>query len=375
MINSISIKNIALIENLKIDFFDGLNIITGETGTGKSILLSSIGLVLGSKVHSELIRTGSQKGSVEVVFDITNNSALKKLLEKLSIDVEDNILIIKRELTNEQRSRSFINLSPIPNSTLKIIAENLVDISGQHEHQSLLRSQTHIELLDSFGNLTNSCKEFTNEFININNLKSKLKKLSIDEEEKEHQLEMYKYSIEEIEKHQLKENEDTNLEQELNTLNNFEKINRSIENIYYYLYPQDHSIIPYTEKVIVELEKIVQFDSKIDKTINDVRESLYLLENVKDTIRSYKDDLEYSSDRIEEINQRLNTIKDLKRKYGKTITDVITYKSHCEQEIQKISQNKDLIIKLSADVKQKEKEISELAIKLSKARQKKAKNP
>ncbi len=373
MIKSISIKNIALIENLKIDFFDGLNIITGETGAGKSILLSSIGLILGGKVGADIIRTGEQKASVEVVFDITCNQKLKMILEDSGLEVEENTLIVKREVSSEPRSRSFVNLQSVPNSSLKGFGEYLLDISGQHEHQSLLRQQTHLELLDNFAHLQSQTELFSLQFQKFQSIKKELLQLTTNEEEKERLLEMNLYAIEEIQKNQLQPDEDTSLEKELQTLNNHEKLVSSLETAYQYLYHQDNSIIPNTEKAIFELDKITHFDSSIEKSLHDLKEALYILEHVKDLVRSYKEGLEYSPDRIEHINQRLEMIKDLKRKYGNTISEILAYQTRCEEEIKKISSDTERFDNLSQQVNQKEEEIAELAVTLSKERQKAAK--
>jgi len=374
MIKSIAIKNIALIEDVEIEFFAGLNVITGETGAGKSILLNAIGLVIGEKISSSIVREGEQKGSVEVLFDVFRNLKLKSKIEESGIEIEENSLIIKRDLNRDNsRSRSFINLNSVPNSSLKTFSEFLLDISGQHEHQSLLRVKTHIDLLDNFGNLKQQRNDFAKLFNELKQLKTELQELSADEAEKEKFLEMTRYAIDEINKNNLLINEDDELEKELKALSNFEKLNHSLEMSYQYLYDEEKSIIPTTEQALSNLESVTQFDPKLEKACNDLRESLYLLENVRDVIRSYKEELEYSPERVEEINQRLEIITDLKRKYGESIQAILAHKTKSEADVEKVSYDKSRIEELKSKEKQLEEKVNKMAINLSKVRQIKAK--
>ncbi|GMT49250.1 MAG: DNA repair protein RecN [bacterium] len=373
MIKSISIQNIALIEDLSIDFYAGLNIITGETGAGKSILLNAIGFILGEKTGSDTLRTGASRGSVEVVFDIAHNPRLKEVLALSGVEVEEDTLIIRREVTEDSRSRSFVNLNSVTNSSLKTFGEYLLDISGQRDHQSLLRSQTHIDLLDNFANLQAEREEIASKVSKLRELKSHLESLGSEEEEKKKSHEINGFAIEEIGKSQLKLKEDDELEKELEALINFEKLNTTLESAYNDLYEQDHSVIPTVEKIISALEKITHFDLNIEKSCNDLREGLYLFENVRDTLRSYKDGLDYSPERIEEINERLELIDGLKRKYGATIADVIAHKTKCEDEVHKYTQNNELMDQLLKETEEGETALSQFALSLSRTRQKQAK--
>ncbi|MDH5680467.1 MAG: DNA repair protein RecN [Spirochaetota bacterium] len=372
MIKSIAIKNIALIEELELEFYYGLNIITGETGAGKSVLLNGIGLILGEKISPDTLRTGAQKGSVEVVFDISRNNLLKSLLAQSGIELEDNYLIVKREVTDDSRSRSFINLSSVPNSSLKHFGEYLLDISGQHDHQSLLRPQTHIDLLDNFGKLQKQRELFNLKFKELTELKAEYEDFFSSEEEKRKQFELNEFAIKEIEDSKIKPGEDQYLDSELQALTNFERITSTLESSYLYLYEQDHSVIPSTEKVIAILEKVADIDDKLKQASDELKEGLYILENVRDMIRTYKDQLDFSPDRLEEINQRLELIKDLKRKYGGGIEEILAHKEKCLLAVEKYSQNKDRMDSLNQNIDQLQNELKRMAIDLSKARQIKA---
>ncbi|HEO65713.1 MAG TPA: DNA repair protein RecN [Spirochaetes bacterium] len=373
MIKSISIQNIALIEDLNIDFYNGLNIITGETGAGKSILLNAIGFILGEKIGSDTLRTGASKGSVEVLFDIVHNPRLKEILALSGVEVEEDTLIIRREVTEDSRSRSFVNLHSVTNANLKTFGEYLLDISGQHDHQSLLRSQTHIDLLDNFSNLQAQREELSSRVLKLRELKNRLEGLKSEEEDKKKSYEINHFAIEEIEKSQLKPKEDDELGKELEALSNFEKLNTTLEAAYRDLYGQDHSVIPTVEKIITELDKINHFDPDLEKSSSDLREGLYLFENVRDTLRTYKDGLDYSPERIEEINERLELLDDLKRKYGATIADLMAHKTKCEEDVLKYSHDNQLINQLSKEIEESQRDLRQLALSLSKARQKQAK--
>ncbi len=373
MIKSINIKNIAVIEELSIEFYHGLNVITGETGAGKSILLNAIGLILGDKVNSTTIRTGAQKASVEIVFDISKNYNLKQILIESGIEVEDD-LIIKREITDDSKSRCFINLNSVPNTSLKTFGEYLLDISGQHEHQSLLRSKEHISLLDSYSKLNSQCQFFYKKFHKITELQKTLDDLTENEQNREKNIELNQHAIDEIQKAQLKLNEDNELENELKSLNNYEQLNQNLDIAYNLLYHKENSIIPSTEKVLSSLEKISNIDNNMTKAYKELQEGFYILENVHNLLRSYKENIDFSPHRLEEVNQRLVFIDNLKKKYGKTIPEILAHQNKCQNENQLLSQNKEQLTSISNELNTMKNELCNLALNLSKERQKQAKN-
>jgi len=259
MLEYLRVRNFALIEDIKVNFTKGFNVLTGETGAGKSIIIGAIGAILGERVDSDSIRKGEQKAIIEATFDIKNNQEAQKILEESGIDfVPDESVIVRREISSEGKNKNYINATPVPLAKLKELGNTLVDIHGQHEHQSLLKINTHIEFLDRFGNLEKERKEFSEEFKKYENLKNKLEKLMMNEQEKNRMIDLLKFSINEIESANLKKGEDMELEKEYLVLSNQEKIFDAIERSYNFLYQKDESVytqIQQTIKALAEVEK------------------------------------------------------------------------------------------------------------------------
>jgi DNA repair protein RecN (Recombination protein N) len=373
MLQSIYIKNLYLIDEINLEFGSGLNILTGETGAGKSIILGAIGLILGDKADTTSVRTGFNKGIVETVFNISKMNELKKILEEKGVTIEDDTLIIKREISVDGKSKAFINMSNVMVSTLKEIGEYLVDISGQHQHHSLLKVSNHIQLLDSFARTNYEVSEFGKLWREYLNKTEELNNLIEKEKEKEKTRELAQFSIDEIEKAKLNKNEEKELDEELKRLMNYQKLTNSLKLSYNTLYENTNAIIPSTETVIGELEKISSLDINMTRVLEETKEALYKLESVKDYIRSYKDSLDFSPDRLDEINERLDVISTIKKKYGGSIESAIQHKKTYEETIEQIEKNEEQIEKLQSEIKQLESKIKESAVSLSKKRQRSAK--
>lgn len=372
MIKSITIKDIALIDVLQIDFYQGLNVLTGETGAGKSIILGALQLILGEKASQDYIREGADKGRVEVVFDITNNTTLKEILDSMGLPAEDE-LIITRELSRDGKSRCFANLAAIPVAALKSIGESLVDISGQHQHESLLRQKNHLHYLDDFASLHKELEDFALLYENYLQIKSQYDDLLSKEQEKERNLEFARFAVNEIETAQLSIGEDEELDNELKYLENYQKLSEHIEFLYETLYERDPSIITMLEEVIPNLENASNIETSLKDAVTDTNEALYKLEGVKDSVRSIREGMEYSPERHQEVIERLELIKNLKKKYGKTIPDIFESLKHNQESINILESSEQQKEELKKQLEQIQSSISQEALSLSKKRQDKAK--
>lgn len=373
MIKSIVIKNVALIESLYLEFENGLNIITGETGAGKSILLGAVNLILGGKGSPDVIRSGCDKASVEVTFDVQKASSLKQILTTSGISIDDDLITIKRELTKDGRNNCFINLGRISVSNLKTFGELLVDISSQHQHQSLLKISNHLFLLDSFGGLVELREDFAKTFSHYKQLYEKLENLRSDREEKRNQLEYNKFVANEIENANLIYNEDVELEKQLNYLNNFRKLKDNVHNAYSLVYQDETSIVTLIEKVLYCLDNVKQLEPKLNNVVDNLEEVSFKMEEVYDELKTITDNLEYSPEQLEQVLERIEIIKNLKKKYGSTIQKVIFFKEKCEKEIETINLDEQQIKTLEDEVDQLQKQIATSVLKLSNHRQAKAK--
>lgn len=366
MLELLRIRNYALIDDLKVNYGRGFNVLTGETGAGKSIIIGALNIILGDKASSELIRTGEDKAIIESMFDVSNNLQIYKILDDSGIDYDKSEpLMIRREISVEGKNKNYINSTPVPLNKLKEIGDILVDIHGQYEHQSLLKVDTHIDLLDRFGKLDEENKKLSEQFKKYVELRNRLEKLQMNEQEKARLLELLKFSIDEIEKASLKQGEDIELEKEFNLLNNQEKIFQTIEKSYNTLYSDDTAIYSHLKEMIDDLADVEKYDNTIVALKQKLEDSYYIVEDVVSQLKQYKNSFNFSAERLESIIERIELINKLKKKYGATIQDITNYKEKCLQDLDSIERSDEEIEKTKQNILKLEKELNDLAIHLS----------
>ncbi|MBN2400935.1 MAG: DNA repair protein RecN [Spirochaetes bacterium] len=372
MLLELKINNFILIEDLKLKFDHGLNILTGETGTGKSILIDALSGVLGEKMTTDMIRTGNERAILEGVFDITNLPQVRALLDESGIDYDNNILVQRRELYSSGKGRCFVNLTQIPIVKLKEISEYLVDIHGQNEHQSIVKAARHRELLDSFGKLEDKVRHVNELYNKLNNLQEKIDSFKIDEREKARRIEYLTFAINEIESAKLVPGEEQTLETESAILSNAEKLFEEINNSSGLL-KDDEGIIHNLKKVERSLLSISEYDPAISNTLDSIRSALYPLEDAAEFLRSYEKNMDFSPQRINEVESRLSLISGLKKKYGSTIDEIIEYLKKSRDELKTISTGDEEIGRLTEEYKAAVKETKLVAFDLSDRRKQAAK--
>ncbi len=365
MLERLTVKNYAIIDKAEINFKEGFNVLTGETGAGKSIIIGALNLILGGKSSLDAIKGGANKIETEAIF-VTENSFIEKILSDWGIEYESGEpVIIRREVYRDGRNRCFINTYSVPVSRLKELGDMLVDIHGQHEHQSLLKVNTHIELVDSFGKLDEERELMANLYYKYTELKSKLNELLKSKEEKEKREEYLKFVINEIESANISPEEEQNLINESKILQNQERIIEAITVAYKILYEDEINISNGLIDVIRTLSGIEEFDRDI-KQIKEKLEAInYNLEDIIYFLRDYKSKYDFSPERLNEIMARLEVINSLKRKYGKTVEEVLKYKEECKAELNKIEHSEEEIKRISSEIRELEKEINTQAKKLS----------
>ncbi len=372
MLLDLRIKNFVIIDSLSVSFNQGLNILSGETGAGKSILIDALSGVLGEKMSVDMIRTGFDRASLEAVFDISALDELKKILEESGIENEDDTLIILRELFANGKGRCYANSVQIPVAKLKEISENLIDIHGQNEHQNIINIARHRELLDSFGSLSNEVNSVKAVHEKLTSIRNKINSFQIDEKEKARRIEFNTFSVKEIESANLKIGEDEELKAESNLLTNAEKLFTEV-NSTADLISGDNGVLRNLKKAEASLSKISDIDPNISSILDTIRESLYSLEDSTSVLRDYKNSIDFSPERVNQVEERLNFIHALKKKYGDSIQEILQYAEKAKSELETINSSEEQLEQLKDQERKTVKEAKELALDLSEKRKNAAK--
>jgi len=369
MLRELSIKNFALIEELHISLDKGLNILTGETGAGKSIIIGAIGLILGERASSEVIRKGSDLCEVTGLFDIKENIRLKKVLaEKGLLSSEEEESTVKRELNRQGRGRCFLNGQIITLGMLEEIGNYLVDVHGQHEHQALLKSGVARDLLDEFGELMKLRKKTEQTYHKFREKSRELEELRSSEKEREQQIDLYQFQIEEINQANLSVEEEEVLENEYKVLSNAEKLAQLSQELYDHLYEGAGSITEKMALVEKDLEKIVAIDYTLKDELKELGEVKYRIEETAIAIRDYRKKIEFSPQRLEEIIERKELINRLKRKYGNTIREILNYRKETQSKLDKLVNSAGSMEEITVEVDRLQKELAREASNLSNER-------
>ncbi|MEO0559954.1 MAG: DNA repair protein RecN [Bacteroidota bacterium] len=326
MLRTLTIRDYALIEQLEVDFDSGLNIITGETGAGKSILLGALGLLLGDRAHTEAVRTGAKKAVIEGMFDNADEGRLPALLDEHQLDPSENGQLVIRREVSARGSRAFINDTPATLDILKEVAAHTIDLHGQHEHQSLLRTETHIELLDNFGNLESLVGTYRKAFAEVSTLVTERRQLVRRKDELAKQKELYGFQIAEIDAAALLPGESDDLDAERRILENAERLYEATADLYAQISEADDALYDRLVLVRNQLQDLARIDASFDDTLSDVRSAEIALKEATQFLQDYNARIEFNPERLDEIRERLQEIDLMERKYGGTVEAVLAYR-------------------------------------------------
>ncbi|SCG83321.1 DNA repair protein recN Recombination protein N [Proteiniborus sp. DW1] len=374
MLLELNIQNFAIINKIRVNFSKGLNVLTGETGAGKSIIIDAISLVLGSRADKEFVRAGSEKTTIEALFFIENMRDVERVLESYGIQKEkDNTLLITREIYNTGRSTSRVNGRTVTLSMLHEITSKLIDIHGQHDHQSLLRSDKHSEFIDSLGDYTIiEIKEKVKKgYEELQTLKSRLKSLSQDEMEKERKMDLLNFQIEEIDDARLIDGEEESLIAEYSLLSNAESIVVTLADAIANLdsgFYGNKSIIDQLNNIYTNLHKVSKHSEDIRNFANTFESIVYQLQDLTREIRYYQDKIDYSPERLKFLDERLDLINKLKRKYGKTINEILEYRDRINKDLNLLLNCEEEIRELRSKIQQCETELNNICKDLTEKR-------
>lgn len=360
MISTLHIKNIGIIDDLSINLNEGLNILTGETGAGKTLIIDSLGIISGERFSKEMIRNGEDHSYVEACLYLPENE-----------NAVDGNIIVSREIYASGRNMCKINGRMVTVNELKEFMQNIVDIHGQHDNQYLLNPSTHIEYIDEFA--SNELKEYKEEYNNLYQeylkIKEELKNNYGDDKEKQRKLDLLKYQFEEIQKANLTTGEDEELEAKREVILNAEKIN---ENLNIADLEVSEKAIDSINAAIRSLEKIESFNEEYAKQLSNLKSSYYDIQEIARDISTLREDVYFDEEDRKALETRLDLIFSLKRKYGNTIEEILIYQEEVEKEIQQIENLDEYIQKLKAQLDIVENKMYNLGAKLNKIRKEKA---
>ncbi len=373
MIKEIRIRNFAIIENLAVNFEKGLNVLTGETGAGKSIIIDALNLLLGGRADTNSIRSGETTAFVEAAFEVTDPITLDLILES-GIEMEDGELLVKRQISSTGKNRCLLNDSPVTVSTLSKIGDRLVDLHGQHDHQTLLHPEVHVDLLDLYGKCRTLRDEFSEKFSDYQTETKKLRSMKMDEQELIQKQEFLNFQLNEIGQARLSEKEEEEIKAERNKLKHAEQIREGLQKSQSLLTNENGSILENLGQALKELESILDINPSIKETVERTRSTFYELEEVVESLRNHDRSLEFNPNRLEETEDRLAEISGLKRKFGNNITEILKHREQIAEELQQLASNDENMKTLEEELEKKEKVLSELAIRLAEKREAVAKN-
>ncbi|MBO5913346.1 MAG: DNA repair protein RecN [Clostridia bacterium] len=373
MLRSINIENIAIIEKCNIDFFEGFNVLTGETGAGKSIIIDSINAVTGQRTSKELVRSGCEKASVSAVFDNISKDALH-LLSEYGVDCEDSSVMLLRTINSDGRSVCKVNGVSVNVSALKDIGRLLINIHGQHDNQALLDPETHIGFIDSYGNYPDIINDYQSCYNELRSVRKKLRSLSTDEDEKLRTIDLLKYQINEIEAAQITVGQLKELTEKRELIRNSEKLRLSLEICKTLLSGDDDSSGAETmlSQSLNEFSGASKIIGSTDKLLARFDFAVTEITDISAEIRDLCDSIAFDPNELDECEQRIDLINSLVKKYGGSEASVLEFLENAKSKLENINVSDELIIELEHQSEVLEDKLVELGQRLTEARQKAA---
>ena len=375
MLLEISIKNFAIIEEISLTFENGMTVLTGETGAGKSIIIDAMNLMLGARASLDVIRHGANKAEIEGLFSVGENAALTQILEENGIEVTEE-LIIRREILQNGRSIGRINGQMVNLTTLRAVGQYLVDIHGQHDQEELMKPNMHIRMLDEFedSQFASVKKHYQDLFEHYRRLRKRVLTKQKNEQEHKARIEMLEFQIAEIEAAALKSGEDQALNQKRDKLLNHKHIADTLTNAYVMLDDEEFSSLSNIRSAMNDLMTLEEFDADYKDMSSNVSEAYYILEEVTKQLGDVIDELDFDAGSLQQIEARLEVIYSITRKYGGSVDDVLDYYENITKEYNLLTGNDESSDDMEKDLKRLEKELIVAAESLSQERHQLAKN-
>jgi DNA repair protein RecN (Recombination protein N) len=369
MLRELRIQNFAIIDRLEIQFHEQLNVLTGETGSGKSIVVDAVDLLLGGRASSDQIRTGCDEAVLEAAFQFSADGPIAELLQQMDLPAEKGEdLIIRRVLTRAGKSRAQVNGRLVTLTQLQQLGNLLVDIHGQHEHQSLLKAEQQLYLLDAFGKLLDLREDYHRQYLAFQTVRSELAELTSRERDRFQQEDLLKFQVQEIGSAQLSPGEDTRLEQERNILSNAGRLAILADEAYQCLYSSDGAILSQLARVESWLAELVRTDDRMKDMAETCSEASVRLQEIASRLRDYKEGIEYDPKRLEQIEDRLHLITSLKKKYAPDLEAILSFYQNAQEELANLSTRDERLKTLQNAMEEGGRRCADLAKRLAKER-------
>lgn len=366
MLKSLYIRDYALIEELEVNFSRGLNIITGETGAGKSILIGGLKLILGERAQTDALRRGARKAVVEGVFDVNDVAAVRDILVEEGFDLSDE-LILRREL-RENKSRAFINDSPASLAQMRRLTDEILDLHGQHEHQSLLKEARHLPMIDAMGDYDDLLRDYGVVFATLGGLQNEWDDLKSREGELKERRELLSFQIGEIEGVNPLPDEQRTLEAERQILENAEHLFSATREVYENLYGSDNSALAAVVKARNELRDLARIDPSFEEPASEIESARISIDEVSKSIDEYSRGIEFNPERLESIRERLGDLDRLCRRYGGSLESVLDYWQKSGEEFTLVSSFEGQIKRIEESIHAERKRLTGLAWRISEER-------
>lgn len=371
MLNSLEIRNFILIDKLKIKFSKGFNVLTGETGAGKSIIISALELITGEKGSIRAVGQNGDKLLVTGIFDLSNaHSIIKDKLKEWGIELTSNELTIKREISKDGKSKSFINFTSVRVAELKELGDLLVDIHGQHEHQSLFNPLHHLAFYDSYAKTENLLSEYQDSYIKLTKLEKKYNEIINSKNSIMKEKSFLSYASEEIEKAKLKPNEEDEIKNEIAMMGNAEKIDSSLSSVAKDIYGSENGAYTKLLRSITSLQSISVYDTRLEDIASQIEALTLTLEDIKPILIEIKQKTKFDPVLLEKLNERLFFINTLKKKYGSNIKEIIEYAKEAREKLDALDLSDTDIEDLKKEIESTRVITSKKAAELSSIRQK-----
>lgn len=368
MLGEIYIENFAIIDKLHVQFSDGLNIVTGETGAGKSIMVDALTIALGGRAYTEFIRAGARKSVIEAIFHLNNvNDARNKAIEYgfLEAEQEDADLLIRREISRTGKNRILVNGHPATNVMVSDLGDLLVDVHGQHEHQYILNPDYHVELLDSYGKLLPLRDQVTTTFRQFKKTERELKELRDQSRERMQHLDLLRFQEQEIAKAKISPGEDEELLHERKILAGAEQLASGTATIHEILYSDHGSLLEKLGDILRRLEELAKIDESLKTHLKSCESTQYQLEDIAFAIRDYAQSIEVDPYRLEEVEKRIDELNTLKRKYGNSLEEILTFYEEINKELETFDERETRMTDLEEEYEKLREKLEQLSKELS----------